>query len=65
MDDVIGLVVSPNFTFVGPHTVQMGVGGFGSDGVDFEHPKQIEIDLDQKSRAMKKINDSAKGSLSN
>jgi hypothetical protein len=64
MDDVIGLVVSQNFTFVGPHTVRMGVGGFGSNGVDFEHPKEIEIDLDQKSHAMRKRNNSTKGSLS-
>jgi hypothetical protein len=53
MDDVIGLIVSPDFKFVGAHTVQMGVGLSGADGVDFDHPKPLDVDLDKKSASMK------------
>ena len=63
MDNAVGLVVSPAFKFVGPHTVQMGIGVFGANGVDSDHPKEVDIDLDKQFRAMKKENASSKGSL--
>jgi hypothetical protein len=63
MDDLVGPVTSPTFTFVGPHSVRLGV-GFGTDEVDVDHPKQIEVDLDQESREMNRQHLLAKGNLS-
>jgi hypothetical protein len=54
MDDVVGIVVAPAFRFVGPHTVRLGIAVAGPD-FDFEHPKEIEFDLDQKWSAMKQM----------
>jgi len=44
-DDFIGLVVSPEFEVVSPHTVVFGIGTTGSNGVDFDHPRKKEVDL--------------------
>jgi hypothetical protein len=61
MDDVIGLVVSRNFEFIGPHTVRMKIDP--PDG-DFEHPKSVIVDLDQKFSSMPKIEVMKRGDLS-
>jgi len=44
-DDFIGLVVSPEFKVLSPHTVVFGIGTTGSNGVDFDHPMKKEVDL--------------------
>ena len=54
MDDVIQPVVSSTFRFVGAHTVQMGVGIPSPEGYDPDHAKQVDVDLSEKSPAMKK-----------
>jgi len=53
MDDIVGLVISPKFRFTGPHTVRLGINA-DSEEVDWDHPRQVDIDLDQKVRRMKK-----------
>jgi hypothetical protein len=55
MDDVTGLVVRPSFRFTGPHTVRLSVGQSTKDGVDFDHPEQVDVDLDRKSGVMKTL----------
>jgi hypothetical protein len=64
MDDVVGPVVSPSFKFTGPHTVKLGLAVPGPNGFYLEHPKEVEIDLDQKSALMEKQKVIAHGSLS-
>ncbi|HEX4140026.1 MAG TPA: hypothetical protein VHY09_06730 [Candidatus Methylacidiphilales bacterium] len=54
MDDAIGLVVAPDFKFTGPHTVTMKIGPTDSGGVDFEHPKSVDVDLDKAISRMEK-----------
>jgi Tol biopolymer transport system component len=61
MDDVIGLVVSRAFEFIGPHTVRMKIDP--PEG-DFEHPKSVTVDLDQKISSMPKIEVMKQGDLS-
>ena len=43
-DETIGPVVSPEFSFKAPHTVVLGVGKSGAEGIDFEHPAKTDVD---------------------
>jgi hypothetical protein len=43
-DETIGPVVSPEFTFKPPHTVVLGVGKSGAEGIDFERPTKTDVD---------------------
>jgi hypothetical protein len=64
-DDAVGLVISPDLKFTGPHTVELKIGVGDANGIDFEHPKTIEVDLDTKTPAMKKtLEPSEHGDLS-
>jgi hypothetical protein len=63
MDDSIGLVVAPDFKFVGSHEVAMKIGTDGSDGVDFEHPKSVMIDLDKTVARMEKQSGRSQGNI--
>jgi hypothetical protein len=54
MDDAVGLVVRPDFRFDGPHDVRLNIATLASDGVDFDHPKQINFNLDAEFVRMKK-----------
>jgi hypothetical protein len=44
-DDRIGPVVSPEFSFKSPDTVVLEVGSRSAEGIDFEHPEKIDVDL--------------------
>ena len=43
-DETIGPVVSPEFSFKAPHTVVLGVGKSGAEGIEFEHPAKTDVD---------------------
>ena len=44
-DDRIGPIVSPEFSFKSADTVVLEVGPRSAEGIDFEHPKKIDVDL--------------------
>jgi hypothetical protein len=44
-DETYGPVVAPAIAFKSPNTVVLGIGQRTTEGIDFEHPVMIEIDL--------------------
>jgi len=63
MDDSVGLVVAPDFKFVGSHEVTMKIGPGGPDGIDFDHPKPVPVDLDKIIGRMEKQSGRSQGNI--
>ena len=61
---VVGLVISPDFKFIGPHTVELKIGAVNDSGIDFQHPKITDVDLNVKSQSMENQESFIKGDLS-
>ncbi len=61
---VVGLVISPDFKFIGPHTVELKIGAVNDSGIDFQHPQITDVDLNVKSQSMENQESFIKGDLS-